>query len=276
MHRAGEKVIPFSNSDNKRQVTAVFTDSRTGDFLAPQIIYKGKTERSHPKVSVPSGWIFGTATTTGQTKRPWSSMLKDRSSISWYKEGSFTAQRVTPSSCNFWLLPWTNHRRVLIFSTILSLYNFQPTALIDYSNWMSLVNKSIKDDLKKSFHSWYANEVQEQLKSAPVHEVKVDVSAAVIKTKNVGWFISAWESLQGHPEIVINGFKKIGILDAVTAATETLLMRFPSFSCIYTFILSMHTYYSHGSSVILVLLVCFNLMVIITINFTHHTIVSIT
>ena len=37
------------------------------------------------------------------------------------------------------------------------------------------VNKPIKDDLKKSFHSWYANEVQKQLKSVPVHEVKVDV-----------------------------------------------------------------------------------------------------
>lgn len=73
-----------------------------------------------------------------------------------------------------------------------------------------------KDDVKKSFHSWYANEVQKQLQSAPVHEVKVDLSAAVIKTKSVSWFISDWESLQGHPEIVINGFKKTGI--AVTVA----------------------------------------------------------
>ena len=30
--------------------------SFTDQFLAPQIIYKGKTERSHPKVSVPTGW----------------------------------------------------------------------------------------------------------------------------------------------------------------------------------------------------------------------------
>ena len=81
------------------------------------------------------------------------------------------------------------------------------------------VNKPIKDDLKMNFHSWYANEVQKQLQSVPVHEVKVDVSAAVIKTKSISWFISAWESLQGCPEIVINGFKKTGILDAVTAAT---------------------------------------------------------
>ena len=56
MHRAREKVITISNSDDKRQVTAVFAATLTGDFLAPQIIYKGKTQCSHPKVSVPSGW----------------------------------------------------------------------------------------------------------------------------------------------------------------------------------------------------------------------------
>ena len=59
-----------------------------------------------------------------------------------------------------------------------------------------------------------------QLRSVPVHEVKVDVSAAVIKTKSVSWFTSAWESIQARPEIVINGFKKTGILDAVAAALK--------------------------------------------------------
>ena len=59
MHRAGEKVITISkcfNRDDKCQVTAVFAATLTGDFLALQIIYKGKTEHSLPKVSVPSGW----------------------------------------------------------------------------------------------------------------------------------------------------------------------------------------------------------------------------
>ena len=78
------------------------------------------------------------------------------------------------------------------------------------------VNKPIKDELKKNFHSWYANEVQQQLKSVPVHQVAVDVLTAVIKTKSVSWFISAWESLRARPEITINGFRKAGILDAVT------------------------------------------------------------
>ena len=58
MHQAVEKIITVKNSDEKRQVTAVLAASLIGEFLPPQIIYiyKGKTERSHPKVAVPTGW----------------------------------------------------------------------------------------------------------------------------------------------------------------------------------------------------------------------------
>ena len=55
MHRAGEKVIPITSSDDKRQITAVFAASLTGAYLPPQLIYKGKTERCHPQVPAPEG-----------------------------------------------------------------------------------------------------------------------------------------------------------------------------------------------------------------------------
>ena len=56
MHRAGDKVIPISNSDDKRQITAVLSASITGEYLAPQLIFQGKTDRCHPKVTFPKGW----------------------------------------------------------------------------------------------------------------------------------------------------------------------------------------------------------------------------
>ena len=37
MHRRGEKVIPLSNLDDKRQITAVLVVSITGDYLPPQL-----------------------------------------------------------------------------------------------------------------------------------------------------------------------------------------------------------------------------------------------
>jgi len=56
MHRAGAKVIPISNCDDKRQITAVLAASITEEYLAPQLISQGKTNRCHPKVAFPQGW----------------------------------------------------------------------------------------------------------------------------------------------------------------------------------------------------------------------------
>ena len=56
INRAKEKVILIANSDDKRQITAVLAATMTGEYLPPQMIYKGKTERCHPKVAFPEGW----------------------------------------------------------------------------------------------------------------------------------------------------------------------------------------------------------------------------
>ena len=55
MHRANDKVIPIANADDKRQITAVLAATLTSEYLPPQVIYKGKTMHSHPKMSFPQG-----------------------------------------------------------------------------------------------------------------------------------------------------------------------------------------------------------------------------
>lgn len=45
-----------SGSNDKRQITAVFAATMTGDFLFPQIIYAGKMPRCLPSVKFPDGW----------------------------------------------------------------------------------------------------------------------------------------------------------------------------------------------------------------------------
>ena len=42
--------------DDKRQITAVFGGSLTGDFLPIQLIYQGTTKRSLPTVEFPHDW----------------------------------------------------------------------------------------------------------------------------------------------------------------------------------------------------------------------------
>ena len=64
--------------------------------------------------------------------------------------------------------------------------------------------------MKKRFQSWYAAEVQKHLNDIPLGEVKVDAASTAIKTKSARWIISAWQALEGRPEVAVNGFKKAG------------------------------------------------------------------
>ena len=44
MEQEGAKRVELVAKDDKRQITAVFGASFTGDFLPPQLVYQGKTE----------------------------------------------------------------------------------------------------------------------------------------------------------------------------------------------------------------------------------------
>ena len=48
MDREGSKRVEIAGANDKRQITAVFCGTLTGDFLPLQLIYKGKTPRCHP------------------------------------------------------------------------------------------------------------------------------------------------------------------------------------------------------------------------------------
>ena len=58
------------------------------------------------------------------------------------------------------------------------------------------INKPVKDQMKSKFQEWYASEVQKQLKSVPLDQVKVDLTAAVVKTNCARWIQSTIESIQ--------------------------------------------------------------------------------
>ena len=56
MAKEGSKRVEICGIDDKRQITAVFACSMTGDFLPIQLIYAGKTDKCHPSFTFPSDW----------------------------------------------------------------------------------------------------------------------------------------------------------------------------------------------------------------------------
>ena len=54
MEQQGATRVEVTGIDDKRQITAVFCASLTGDFLP--LVYSGKTHRCHPRSKLPSDW----------------------------------------------------------------------------------------------------------------------------------------------------------------------------------------------------------------------------
>lgn len=50
------KRVEIAGTNNKEQIILVLCGTMTGDFLPPQVIYKGKTPRCHPKYDFPCEW----------------------------------------------------------------------------------------------------------------------------------------------------------------------------------------------------------------------------
>ena len=75
--------------------------------------------------------------------------------------------------------------------------------------------------MKRLFQIWYAEEVEKQLNNnILVEQLKVEMSAAIIKNKSASWMMSAWQELQQRSDVAINRFRKAGILQAVNSVTS--------------------------------------------------------
>ena len=56
MEKEGTKRVEIIAADDRRQITAVFAGTATGDFLPPQLIYKGTTTQCLPTTPFPTDW----------------------------------------------------------------------------------------------------------------------------------------------------------------------------------------------------------------------------
>ena len=61
-----------------------------------------------------------------------------------------------------------------------------------------------------------SNEIRKQMeKGVPPHEIKVDVRISVLKPLHAAWITKFYDKMQIESEIILNGWRRSGILDAV-------------------------------------------------------------
>ena len=185
---------------------------------APQLIYKGKTERCHPVGEVPEGWDIW------HSHKHWSNeetMIQYvETVIAPFLDDKRAALQLNKMHPVLAVFNCSHGQTTPEFSALLQKHNIiqvpVPAYCTDKLQPLDIsINKPVKDEVRRRFQSWYAEKVSKQLRTVSIHEVRVDVSAAAIKSKSLVWFVSAWKSLSTHPTLTINGFKRAGIYNAI-------------------------------------------------------------
>ena len=67
MEKEGLKIVSIANADDKRQLTTVLAVTATGEYVAPQILYKGKKQSVTHRSVFKKGEMSGALITTGST-----------------------------------------------------------------------------------------------------------------------------------------------------------------------------------------------------------------
>ena len=76
------------------------------------------------------------------------------------------------------------------------------------------VNKPVKEFLRKQFHTWYAQQICQQLKNGS--QVPIDLKLSTMKPLGAQWMIKLQDYLKTKPEFLVNGFKAVGIVECLS------------------------------------------------------------
>ena len=215
MAPGGSKRVEIVGIDDKRQITAVFAGSMSGEFLPPQLIYKGKTPKCQPSGDCPSDWHV---TYTGNHWSNEKTMLDYLQIILFpyidNKRSELKLDSAYPA------LVISDCFRGQCTETVLSMLREQhiyiaivPANCTDRLQPLDLsVNKAAKECLRRQFQTWYSDKICSQLQEDPKVEVTpVNLNMSIVKPLSLKWMKEVCDYLKSIPEIIVNGFKEAGI-----------------------------------------------------------------
>lgn len=214
MEQEGSKRVELLGKDDKRQLTALFACSMSGDFLPIQLVYQGKTIKCLPKFKFPVDWDVT------YTSNHWCNELTMHQYISKI------------------ILPYIHNKReelklppdqpaVLIFDNFKGQCTSELLTLLDTNNISVIlvppnctdrlqpldlsVNKAAKEFLRRRFHEWYAKQVCSHLQGKTTEPPK-DLRLSTVKPLGAQWMVDMYDYIKGKAEIIRNGFKEAGLL----------------------------------------------------------------
>ena len=214
MEQEGTKRVEVIGKDDKRQLTALFACSMSGDFLPIQLVYQGKTIKCLPKFQFPNDWDIT------YTSNHWCNE---------HTMHQYIHKIILPYVCNKrkeLKLP-LDQPAILIFDNFKGQCTSEFLTLLDVNNINVIlippnctdrlqpldlsVNKAAKEFLRRKFHEWYAKQVCLQLQQNG-KQSPIDLRLSIVKPLGAQWMVELYDYLKSKPDTIRNGFKEAGLL----------------------------------------------------------------
>lgn len=226
MEQRGANRVQMIGVNDKRQITAIFCGTLTGDFLPVQLVYKGKTTRCHPHFEFPSGWHITHSPNHWSTEQtmlqyieyiilPYVRQVRERLQLDDDQPAvaiidNFKGQ-ITEAVTS--LLVTNNIHVCLIPANTTDL--LQPMDIA--------VNKPAKDFLREKFQQWYSEQVLKQLEGQDITDIEtaelqpIDLGLPALKEIGAKWLVEMASYISCNPQFIVNGFIRAGITGALDA-----------------------------------------------------------
>ena len=215
MDKKGTKKVKLAGLDDKRQITAVFAATMTGDFLPPQLVYKGTTRACLPTNKFPDSWhvtytynhwcneetvkLYIEKVIVPYIQRKKDELKLPNSQRALCIIDGFRAQ------CTSDVVKLLDHHGIdIVYVPANCTGELQP---LDLS-----VNKSIKDFIKQRFQEWYTDQIVEQKEDGDSIRPITTFPLKEMKSLGVKWMVKAVDYMLANPTIIVNGFRAAGIV----------------------------------------------------------------
>jgi hypothetical protein len=213
----GSRQVDIIRKEDKREMTVLLTCTMAGSLLPPHLIYAGKTNKCHPKITFPSGWdiyhseshwstedtmlhfIDHVLVPYVQTTRETLGFDRDHCALALFDV--FASHR-----CESVLQALEKNSIKCCFIPANCTGELQPLDLT--------VNQVFKQELKACFIKWYAGLVKEQLSDGvELRNIKPDLRTSILKPLQAHWLIEAISKIPS--DVVVDGFSKSGIKESI-------------------------------------------------------------
>ena len=219
MTKEGESNVPIADANDKRSITAIFSITFDNKFLPLQLIYKGKTNESLPKVDFPNGFSLS----ANEIILPY--VQKEREKLGRENQKALLIFDVFRGQTTGTIFKVLKDHHILVTKVPANMTHlFQSLDLT--------VNKAAKDYTKEKFSDWFTRQINTGLENGQeLDDIEIEYQLSVLKLLHTKWLTSFYNYMtttKGQ-EIISNEWKRSGIYDITLGSSKLpLLDPFPN------------------------------------------------